>query len=420
VIKLFQKTLFLIILFLIFPAISFADVSKVVFVTDPQTIKPDILSGPITIQTQDSGGNEYKTPETIDIQFISTSATGQFLGSTGKPATTYMSSGTANKTFYYKDSSEGTFTITINIRGRNSGIELDADQTITVSSGASQNNNSDNQSEVLGDSDTDNQSPSAQLAQSSGGGSTTNVSTQNAKFEISAGSDRATSPGSPIWFQAVVKKNTTGANAELNWSFGDGNVGVGQLVSHTYKYSGDYVVVLSSKAGDIFSVSRLKVKVTDLNILVADKGGYLEISNNSNAEVNLFNWKVENAGKGFIFQPNTIILPHSSIKVEKNLLTMKGYDNSLGTSLKNSLKEEIFAIAPVKEINFVEASKNLENIKREAVVIQEKVKNLNVASVVSANLIQVATSTDNIIYEAPKQTGFISRLTNFIKRVFSR
>lgn len=38
------------------------------------------------------------------------------------------------------------------------------------------------------------------------------------------------------------------------------------------------------------------------------------------------------------------------------------------------------------------------------------------------NLKQVATSTENIeniIYEAPKQEGFLAKLTNFFKRVFS-
>ena len=133
------------------------------------------------------------------------------------------------------------------------------------------------------------------------GESTTNVSSLSAQLEIIAGNDRTTSPGSPIWFQATIKKNTTSAGPELNWSFGDGNIGVGSLVSHTYKYSGDYAVVLNARAGDIFSVSRLKVKVVESNLSISDKGEYLEITNNSGAEINLFNWKVENKGRGIYF-----------------------------------------------------------------------------------------------------------------------
>ena len=431
----FDKTFFKFTLgFLVIIAISLlimyaasayaAGVEKIVFTTDSQSIKPNTLSGPITIQTQDSSGNSFQTPETLDLQFISTSPTGEFLGSTGNPATTYMNKNTANRTFYYRDSAEGNFTITVNIKGGDSGIELGANQQIIISSGASQNsseNNSNTSGEVLGASSDSSSSGSA----SSGGSSTNNVSSLSAQLEVLAGSDRTTSPGSPIWFQATVKKNTTSAGPELSWSFGDGNVGTGPLVSHTYKYPGDYAVVLSAKAGDIFSVSRLKVKVADSDISISDKGEYLEISNNGNAEINLFNWKLENEGKGFIFQPNTIILPRSSIKLDKNLLTMRGLDNSLGTRLKNSLGEEVFAVAPVKEVNISEISQNLENYKNEALVIKSKIQNIKIKNNPSnssrqENLSQATTSMENIIYEAPKSEGFVARLTSFIKRVFSK
>ena len=436
--KLFPKLLFFTILFVVFPTVSFAEVSKIVFTTDIQSIKPNTLSEPITIQTQDSNGNIYQTPETLDIQFISTSATGQFLGSTGNPAMIYMSKNTANKTFYYKDATEGTFTITVNIRGRDSGVELGASQQITVSAEASQNTDSNSSGEVLGASNDSSSSSSSSSSSRSSGNSTTNVSSLNSSLEIMAGNDRTTTPGSPIWFQATVKKNTTGASPGLNWSFGDGDVGVGSLVSHTYKYPGDYVVVLSTRAGDSFSVSRLKVKVADSDVSISDKGEYLEIYNNSSTEINLFNWKIENEGNGFIFQPNTIILPKSSIKLDKSLLKMKGLDNSLGTSLKNSLGKEVFSAAPVKEIDLNETSKNLENIKKEFSIIQEKAKNLGLisqnnnpntqltdsvnseVSPIVANQSEATTSAENIIYKAPKQESLISKLTNFIKRVFSK
>jgi hypothetical protein len=372
----------------------------------------------------------------MDLQFISTSATAEFLGSTGSPTTIYMSKNTANKTFYYKDSGEGNFTITVNARGRDTGIELSVSQQITVSANASENTGLDSSGEVLGAST----SSSSSIISSGGGDSTTNVSSPNAQLEILAGSDRLTSPGSPIWFQGVVKKNTvSNSHFEFSWSFGDGNVGVGSLVSHTYKYPGDYVVVLSARAGDIFSVSRLKVKVAESDMGVIDQGKYLEISNNGNTEINLFNWKIENGGKGFIFQPNTIILPHSSIKLDKSLLKMKGLDNSLGTCLKNSLGEEVFVAVPVKAVDFSEVSKSLDNIKKEALAIQDKIINKiqnenQIAEVISTipissqpeDFSQLATSTqdiqnkENVIYEAPKSEGFISKLTNFIKRVFSK
>src|SRR3989344_4338583 len=426
-------------LFIIYATSAYAaGVEKIVFTTDPQSIKPNTLSGPMTIQAQDSGGNSFQTPETIDLEFTSSSPSGEFLGSTGNPATSYMSKNTANRTFYYRDSSEGNFTIIINARGRETLQEWSVTQQIIISSDASQNLPEDDSSgEVLGIS-----SDQSTSSNSSSGASTTNVSSLNSQLEIMAGNDRTTSPGSPIWFQATMKKNTTKANPNLNWSFGDGNVGVGPLVSHTYKYAGDYVVVLSAKVGEIFSVSRFKVKVINSDIEVLDKGQYLEILNKSNTEINLFNWKIENGGKGFVFQPNTIILPNSSVKFDKSLLKLKGYDNIMGLSLKNYLGEEVFSVPDVKETNLGEISLQMEDIQKQAYSLVNKaiaanlvVENSPIPKEVSLSfsgevkddfiesaepiLEVLSSSTENIIYEVPKKEGVFVRLTKFIKRVFS-
>jgi hypothetical protein len=425
--KFLPRTLLLTILLLIFPSISFADISKIsILPVDPLTVLPSTLSEQMTLQSQDESGNPIKTTEKVDLVFQSSSPTGQFFTATGNDLSSYKYIGinTTNRNFAYKDSTEGTFTITINATGETTGKTWTANQQIVVSSGASQNttsgsDNTNTSGDVSGAS-----TVSSGSAPVFGGGSTTNVSSISGQLEVLAGNDRTTSPGSPIWFQATMKKNTTGASPVLSWSFGDGNVGVGSLVSHEYKYPGDYVVVLTARAGDIFSVSRLKVKVAESSIFISDEGKYLEISNNGVAEVNLFNWKIESGGKGFIFQPNTIILPHSSIKLDKNLLTMKGLDNSSGISLKNCLKEEIFVVAPVDKIDLAEASKKLENMKQEATAIQAELPNQQTEiaknDLVAGSLSEIATSSDNIIYEAPKSGGFISRLTNFIKRVFSK
>ncbi len=436
--KIFGKFILTLTLFLIFPVISFAEISQIIFTTSPQSIKPNEISGAITIQLQDASGSTFQTPETLDIQFISTSPTGQFLNSSGNPATTYMSKNTANKTFYYKDSTEGEFTITINIRGRDTGIELDASQPITVSSNAISNS----EGEVLGDSTSATFNSGGVSTSVSSGGSTNNVSSSGNPLDISAGGDRMTSPGSPIWFQAYSKKNISSSGVELSWSFGDGFVGAGPLVSHTYKYPGDYVVVLTARAGDVFSVSRLKVKVFESNITAVDKGEYLEIVNSGSSEVNLFNWKIENEGKGFVFQPNTIILPRSTLKLDKSLLTMKGADNSLGLSIKNCLKEEVFAIAPLKQVDLTKVSEDFKAVEKEFSNIKAKAQNLGITNIgasyvatiqtsnypvkisennlSSADLFEATSSavSDNIIYEVPKQESFFKRTWSFITNLF--
>lgn len=414
-------------LLVMYAASAYAATSKIIILPDEAiSILPNTLSGQMTVQSQDENG-PAKTTEKINLTFESSSPTGEFFTSTGNSLDSYkyISADTTNRNFSYKDSSEGTFVITVNAIGVNTAEKWTATKQITISSGASQTPpNSNTQSEVAGAST----EISATSNTAVSGGSTTNVSSLNSQLEIIAGNDRTTSPGSPIWFQATVKKNTTQTNMELNWSFGDGNVGTGPLVSHTYKYPGDYVVVLSANAGKIFSVSRLKVKVVEPSILVEDKGEYLEILNRTNAEINLFNWKLENEGKGFIFQPNTIILSNGIIRLDKSLLRMKGYDNSEGLCLKNSLGEEVFDKPAVAKIDLKEISQNIESIKNEVLIIQNKipkkqiVKNLD-AQKVETDLVEIypeVAGAQDVIYEVPKSEGFTTKLTNFIKRVFSR
>jgi hypothetical protein len=118
---------------LFIPLIASAQVSKIVFTTEPQTIKPTVISEALTFQTQDSAGNMIQTTETLDLVFTSTSQTGEFLNSAGNPVSKTMSVNTANRTFYYRDSSQGTFTLTVTATGRVSGEVLSASQKITVS-----------------------------------------------------------------------------------------------------------------------------------------------------------------------------------------------------------------------------------------------------------------------------------------------
>jgi hypothetical protein len=408
----FPKFLFVVALFFIFPVFSFADTYKIsILPADPLTISPNTLSGQMTVQSQNENGEQSKTTEKVTLNFDSSSPTGQFFTVSGGDINKYkyISSGDINRNFSYKDSTEGTFTITVNAKGETTGKEWTATQQITVSSGSAAT-----PGEVLSASD---QSPSSESVSSGTESTTEKVSSLNSQLEIVAGNDRTTSPGSPIWFQATVKKNTTGTGPELNWSFGDGNVGVGPTVSHTYKYPGDYVVVLSSRAGDIFSISRLKVKVIKSDLSVKDGGEYLEVSNNGSSEVNLFNWKIENNGKGFVFQPNTIILPHSSIKLDKSLLLMKGFDNSLGISLKNCTGEEVFSVAPTKEVNSGEVSKTLSSIKEMALAVQSEIPKVEIKTEkpkeIIADLQQIATGTE-IIYESPKTEGFLKRAWKFV------
>lgn len=395
---------FFLIIFLFLPTVSFAQVSKIIFTSEIQTIKPNTLSAPITIQTQDDSGNSYQTNETIDIEFNSSSPTGQFLNSAGNAVTKYISKNTSNRTFYYKDSSEGDFVLSIKGVGRDTDKIWTANQNIKISSGISSNNDDGQVSQTV-----------FSISASKSNNQNKNQSDQ---LEVLTTGDKTIFVGSPTLFQAIIKKNNTGNSPEFDWSFGDGNVGLGQSFSHTYKYSGTYTAVLSVRSGEIVYKNKIKVKVLDPNIVVNDGDGYLEIINNGDIDTDLFNWKIEFDGKGFVFQPNTIISANSNIKIDKSLLKMKGLENSKDLVLKNVFGTKIF-YRP--NVDLVDVGQKLNDIKNDTIKIENKIKSIDKGQINNQKLTDetgLNKSSDNIIYESPKRDGVINHVFNFFINLF--
>ena len=110
-----------------------ANITKLAVTTSQQSIFAGDVSAAITVQTQNSGS----TAEQLDtsgtaLDLSSTSTTGEFSSSatTWTPVTSItMNSGTANRTFYYKDTTPGTYTITVTAEGQ---TWIAATQTITI------------------------------------------------------------------------------------------------------------------------------------------------------------------------------------------------------------------------------------------------------------------------------------------------
>lgn len=294
--------------------------------------------------------------------------------------------------------------------------------------------NNESSGEILG--------ASTNLESSSSGGSSASsvsiTSSDGGKLEVSAGGDRLTSPGSPVVFQAVIKKNTTQGKPDLSWSFGDGYVGEGNRASHTYKHPGDYVVVLSAKVGEVYSISRVKVKVTESNVSLLEAEDYIEISNNSSSEINLFQWKLTSHGKGFIFQPDTIILPKSKLRIDRSLLSMKG--EKMETALQNSERQTVVALERSLGEDVSERVKALEEqayslvalAVRNGLVTEKSPPVVSKVVPIVASTQEVVSKEEliveeegisqkgDIIYESPKSESIFSKLTNFVKSVFSR
>lgn len=126
-------------------------------------------------------------------------------------------------------------------------------------------------------------------------------------LEVGAGRARLGMVGTPMQFKSEIKYPYVG-NMIFKWSFGDGAIGYGQVLSHSYAYPGDYVVVLNVSSPDKQAVSRTNVKIVPADISISTASPErVEVFNNSKNEINLFGRALSTSGHSFVFPEDTII-----------------------------------------------------------------------------------------------------------------
>ena len=129
------------------------------------------------------------------------------------------------------------------------------------------------------------------------------------EFEVSVGRDRLTTIGNNLVFRAVPTKiqSISEGSVIYQWSFGDGTIGTGNFVNHTYRFAGDYSVLVNASYFDKQAVSRAKVKVVMPKVLLTRVLDGIEVMNNSGVEINLEGWQLVGLRKTFIFPKDTLI-----------------------------------------------------------------------------------------------------------------
>ncbi len=313
-----------------------ANISSLVFTTEPQIIKPGDISKDITVQTQNSSGTAEKVDETNDTTFTSSSPTGQFLNSSGNAVSTTMSKNTSSRTFYYKDSTEGTYTLFVSVKGRDTGKTFSATQQITISSNTSSGNLDTGNGTSTSATSTTSTTTATSSDSTTFSGSDINTSGSGVysyssgtplsqfsenDFDLKAyaGRDRVAFINSPAKFIAQIKTTNSTGNLSYSWSFGDGSLSNSKEVEHYYAYPGIYNVVLNVSNGVNDAVSSAKVEVLEPNISITNSqnpgNNFVEITNNSNREVNLAGYRIIYGAKNFLIAQDTILSANSNIKI---------------------------------------------------------------------------------------------------------
>lgn len=421
------KRLLLIILLLSFNT-AHAEVAQFVFTTEPQTIPLGTNSETITVQSQNSDGVSENIIETNDLVFSSTSVTGEFLSTSGNPVTTTMSKNTANKNFLYKDSTPGTYTITVTATGRTSLKTLSASQQITV--GSENSGNIGTATTTI--EQTSETSPSTTSVYSAHSSPAPLSTTENKiDFEISAGRDRLTSVGNKVIFKATATKtqNLSEQNISYTWSFGDGATSQGNVTSHSYRFPGNYTVVLNGSYSDKQAVSKILVKVISPELTISKVVGGSEITNKSKTEVNLEGWSLSDSRRNFVFPVDTLISAGEKIVFADEITGFMDGEvkllNPLGKSFavfdNLSTSKNIADNTDISNLEKIQAK--IDEVKNTVTQISSKVSPKPVAKIIQEKVEEPSKNERELasviqVFEAPKKESLSAQILSWPARGF--
>jgi len=289
---------FLVIFSIIFsPLFVSAEVSYIDFTNPVRSVISGETSKVITIELKNSSGVGEALGETGTLTLTSTSPTGRFVNNPTemKDLSLTINSNWKSRSFYYTDSTEGTFIITAIITGKISGKSFTNSQTIIVGQGDNtdnsntdsdtDNSDNDNTSTENDSDDTTSQNETVVTKDTSSHGSSKRLSTYSKKSSVKVGAGRARTVlvNTPIYFEPETsqKNDIRTKRGDFVWSFGDGSSDSGRFVKHTYYFPGEYNVVLNTKEYGEEVVSRTKVKVIEPSVEIVDvvtgDHGYVEI-----------------------------------------------------------------------------------------------------------------------------------------------
>lgn len=184
--------------------------------------------------------------------------------------------------------------------------------------------------------------------------------------------------GAEVVFEARATKGAVPRTA-FRWNFGDGVVGKGEYIKHTFAHPGKYVVMLSASSQGVDAEARLTVEVVPNPLsLVVGANNALGVENTSGREAHIGGWSISTGEEAFFIPEGTVVLPQETIYFSPEVT---GIAKPLGASLYFPSGEpvgvaRIGSPAPVvsqshvgaKTVSSAAAPKSISSTKGEALV----------------------------------------------------
>ena len=106
-------------------------------------------------------------------------------------------------------------------------------------------------------------------------------------------------------------------NVRFLWNFGDGETKEGQNVLHRFRFPGEYIVMLDIAYGKWSAAARLTITAIKSPLIISQikegTDGFVEITNEGSAELDLFGWYLKSGNVSFLIPKNTIIAASKKI-----------------------------------------------------------------------------------------------------------
>lgn len=107
------------------------------------------------------------------------------------------------------------------------------------------------------------------------------------------------------------------------WNFGDTYTGTGKEVSHTFKYPGEYVVVLNAAFAKREQAVTKVVRVVPVVLTLSrDSGGDIVLENAANFDIDLSGYTLRGTGT-FTFPPRSFLLKGGKLTIDKDRIETK-------------------------------------------------------------------------------------------------
>lgn len=374
--KTFFKFLFVFILILLltlgfvrYVQADHCTVSKIAII--PGSWENTSTKSSLTLQAQSGANESCHVAQTLRFS-ITTTGSGSFTTQSGGTLQTWISSGSANRNFYYNHPSGENFTLTAT-----AGYGGATDWTPTFSTTYPENTGAPTttpNSEPHGESA---KGPSGDSEESSHYGAIPlSAFSVDHKFKIGAGRSRTVAVGAPVELRVETNLEDL-RNVVFRWSLGDGQVKEGTVLTHVYEHPGEYVVILngrSAKHGQ--AVSRVNINAVPADISISSVSpDKIEISNNSPAEVNLYGRALVTANNVFVFPQDTIIKARGKVSFAKSVTGISATDTKkvrLVSDGESIDRAGTISRAKFDEVTTVMALENLIEETRHNIAVLEK------------------------------------------------